>query len=210
MEILITPDDLEQMTQTEQILTLMQKTGVLRPRDLTANGIPRTQLRRMLDLGLLTSPSRGLYTLAEAEPTELQSAIEVAKRVPHGVICLLSALQFHELTTQAQFEIWLAIGESARRPKLDYPPLRIVRFSEITRKAGVEEHVLEGVTVKVTSPAKTVADCFKYRNKIGLDVALEALRDCWKKKLATMDDIHEMAQVCRVARVIRPFLESLT
>jgi predicted transcriptional regulator of viral defense system len=210
MEMLIIPDDLEHMTQTEQILTLMHTIGVLRPRDLDAKGIPRTHLRRMLASGLLASPSRGLYTLSDAEPTEQQSLIEVAKRVPHGVICLLSALQFHELTTQAPFEIWLAIGESARRPKVDYPPLRIVRFSQNSLNSGVVEHILEGIPVKVTTPAKTVADCFKYRNKIGLDVALESLRDCWKKKLATIDEIHQMAVVCRVSRVIRPYLESLT
>ena len=129
--------------------------------------------------------------------------------MPHGVVCLLSALQFHELTTQAPFEVWLAIGEKARLPKVDFPPLRVVRFSGRALEYGIEEHRIEGVVVRVNSPAKTIADCFKYRGKIGLDVALEALRDCWKKRRATMDQPWSAAEVCRVANVMRPYLESL-
>jgi predicted transcriptional regulator of viral defense system len=130
--------------------------------------------------------------------------------VPHGVVCLLSALRFHRLTTQAPFEVWLAIGEKAWRPKLDYPPLHIVRFSGPALTTGVEEHIVQGVTVRVTDPARTVVDCFKYRNKIGLDVALEALRDCWRQKKATMDQLHRAAQARRMPNVMRPYLESLT
>jgi predicted transcriptional regulator of viral defense system len=123
---------------------------------------------------------------------------------------LLSALQFHELTTQIPHEVWLAIDVRARHPKLDYPPLRIVRFSGAALSFGVEQHRIAGVPVNVYTPAKTVADCFKYRNKIGLDVALEALRDTWRQRRATMDELLEAAKVCRVARIIRPYLESLT
>ena len=126
------------------------------------------------------------------------------------MVCLLSALQFHELTTQAPFEVWLAIGEKARLPKVDYPPLRVVRFSGAALEDGIEEDRIEGVMVKVYAPAKTVADCFKYRNKIGLDVALEALRDCWAKRRATMDELWQAAKTCRVANVMRPYLESIT
>jgi predicted transcriptional regulator of viral defense system len=129
--------------------------------------------------------------------------------VPKGVVCLLSALRFHDLTTQSPFEVWLAIGEKARLPKLDNPPLRIVRFSQKTLIYGVQEHSIEGVAVRVYSPAKTVADCFRYRNKIGLDVALEALRECKRKRRATTDDIWKAAKACRVANVMRPYLESL-
>ncbi len=114
------------------------------------------------------------------------------------------------MTTQAPFEVWLAIAANARRPKVLNPPLRIVRFSGQALTEDIEEHKIQGVTVKVYSPAKTVADCFKYRNKIGLDVALEALRDCWRKRKATMDQLYRAAQICRVGRVIRPYLESLT
>jgi predicted transcriptional regulator of viral defense system len=146
---------------------------------------------------------------ADAELDRNHSLAEACKRVPHGVVCLLSALQFHELTTQAPFEVWLALGEKARLPRVEYPPLRIFRFSGPALTTGVEEHRVEGVPVKVYGPAKTVADCFKYRNKVGLDVALEALRDCWRQRRATMDEIWRAAQVCRVANVMRPYLESL-
>jgi predicted transcriptional regulator of viral defense system len=194
----------------EQVLALVRRMGVLRPRDLAGAGIPRVYLRRLYAAGLLDNPERGLYVLADAEPSVHQSLVEACKRVPHGVICLLSALQFHNLTTQAPPEVWMAIAESARCPKVRYPPLRVVRFSGAALTSDVEEHIIEGVPVKVYSPAKTVADCFKYRNKIGLDVALEALRDCWRQRKATMDELYRAAQVCRVARIIRPYLESLT
>jgi predicted transcriptional regulator of viral defense system len=126
------------------------------------------------------------------------------------VVCLLSALQFHGLTTQSPFEVWVAIANKARAPKMEYPPLRIVRFSGAALTEGVEKHRVDGVTVRVTSVAKTVADCFKYRNKIGLDVALEALREAWNAKRVSIDDLWHYAQVCRVANVMRPYLEALT
>jgi predicted transcriptional regulator of viral defense system len=147
--------------------------------------------------------------LAGASFGEQFTLAEACKRVPHGVVCLLSALQFHDLTTQAPFEVWMAISEKAWLPRVAYPPLRIVRFSGAALTSGIEEHQIEGVPVRVYCPAKTVADCFKYRNKIGLDVALEALRACWKKRRATMDDLWEAAKVCRMANVMRPYLESL-
>jgi predicted transcriptional regulator of viral defense system len=125
------------------------------------------------------------------------------------VVCLLSALRFHDLTTQAPFEVWLAIGEKAWRPRLEYPPLRIVRFSGAALSAGVEVQQIEGVTVQVYSPAKTVADCFKYRNKICLDVATEALRECRRARHCSMDDLWHYAGICRVQYVRRPYLESI-
>jgi predicted transcriptional regulator of viral defense system len=194
----------------DQVLDLARRAGVLRPRELDAEGIPREYLRRLLDDGLLERTGRGLYVVAGSKPTPNHTLAEACKRVPHGVVCLLSALQFHEMTSQAPFEVWLAIGEKARLPKVDYPPIRIARFSGKAMKFGIQEHRVEGVAVKVYGPAKTVADCFKYRNKIGLDVALEALRDCWKKRRATIDELSAAAQVCRVANVMRPYMESLT
>jgi predicted transcriptional regulator of viral defense system len=199
------------MTSPKQrVLELARRVGVLRPRDLDAEGIPREYLRRLVGEGLLDRPGRGIYVAADLELTPDHSLAEACKRVPHGVACLLSALQFHELTTQAPFEVWLAIGEKARPPRADYPPMRFVRFSGPALEFGIQEHRVEGVVAKVYCPAKTVADCFKYRNKIGLDVALEALRDCRKKRRATTDELWAAAQICRVANVMRPYLESLT
>ena len=196
-------------TKAEQLLVLAHRHGVLRPRDLSAHGIPREYLVRLHRQGLLHRPARGIYVLADAEPSEHQSLVEACKRVPQGVVCLLSALRFHHLTTQAPFEVWLAIGEKAWLPKLDYPPLHIVRFAGSALTAGVEKHALQGATIRVTDPARTVVDCFKYRNKIGLDVAIEALRDCWKQKKATMEQLYRAAQTRRMANVMRPYMESL-
>jgi predicted transcriptional regulator of viral defense system len=197
-------------TKLKEVLALIRRHGVLRPRDLATHGLPREYLIRLHRQGLVERPARGLYVLADAEPSEHQSLIEVCKRVPHGVVCLLSALRFHGLTTQAPFEVWLAIGPKAARPRLEYPPLRIVRFSGPARTVGVEKYVLQGVSVPVTNPARTIVDCFKYRHKIGLDVALEALRDGWRQEKATMDDLYRLAKTQRMANVMRPYLESLT
>jgi predicted transcriptional regulator of viral defense system len=196
-------------TKTDKILELVRKAGVLRPRDLDPYNIPRTYLSRLCAAGKLQRIGRGLYALPGSGATKHHSLAEACKRVPKGVVCLLSALRFHELTTQTPFEIWLAIGEKAWRPRLEYPPLRIVHFSQAALNAGVEEHQIEGVSVHVYSPAKTVADCFKYRNKIGLDVAIEALRECRRARRCTMDDLWHYADICRVRNVMRPYLESL-
>ncbi len=182
---------------------------MVRPRDLS--GAQGDQLYRYLRQGLVKRIARGLYVQSETEGfSQHQSMIEVAARVPSGVICLLSALRFHGLTTQAPFEVWVAIDYHARRPNIPELPVRIVRFSGTAFSAGIEPHLLSGVTVRVFSAAKTVADCFKYRNKIGLDVAIEALRDCLSQRKATVDDLWRYAAVCRVANVMRPYLETLT
>ena len=196
-------------THADKILDLVSKVGVLRPRDLDAYGIPRTYLSRLVAAGKLQRIGRGLYVLPGIDVSEHHSLAEACKRVPKGVVCLLSALRFHELTTQVPFEVWLAIAEKAWRPRLDYPPLRIVRFSSVALDSGIEEHQIEGVTIPVFTPAKTVADCFKYRNKIGLDVAIEALRECWRSRRCTMDELWKYAKVCRVQNVMRPYLESI-
>jgi len=199
-----------QIGYTEKILDLVRKIGVLRPRDLDAHGIPRIYLSRLVAAGKLHRIGRGLYVHPESDVSEHRSLAEACKRVPQGVVCLLSALRFHELTTQAPFEVWLAIGEKAWRPNVDYPPLRIVRFSSTALDSGVEKHQIEGVTIPVFTPAKTVADCFKYRNKVGLDVAIEALRECWRSQRCTMDELWRYAKICRVPNVMRPYLESIT
>lgn len=193
----------------ERLINLTRSQGLIRPCDLIPMGISRVSLTRAVRRGQLERVGRGLYGLPGREISAHGSLAEVARRVPKGVVCLLSALRFHGLTTQAPFEVWLAIENKSLAPKLDYPPLRIVRFSGIALTEGVEEHVVDGVTVRVTGVAKTVADCFKYRNKIGLDVAMEALREAWHGKRMTSDDIWRYAKVCRVANVMRPYLESL-
>jgi predicted transcriptional regulator of viral defense system len=192
----------------EKVLALARKVGVLRPRDLRAHGIPRVVLTRLHRKERLKRVGRGMYVLPEADLSEHHSLAEACKRVPHGVVCLLSALRFHGLTTQSPFEVWMAIDVKARKPNLETPPLRIVRFSGKALVYGVEEHQVEGVTVRVTSPAKTVADCFKYRNKIGLDVAVEGLRD-YRRARKSLDEVWKAAEACRVASVIRPYLEAL-
>ena len=193
----------------QRVIRLARESVAVRPKDLLAIGVPREYLKRLREEGVLEHPARGIYVLANAKPTEHQTLVEVCKRVPHGVVCLLSALQFHRLTTQIPHEVWLAIGSKTWPPKLEYPPLRIVRFSPATLDYAVEEHRVAGAVVRVYAPAKTVVDCFKFRNKIGLDVALEALRDCLKQRRATIDDLWKAAKVCRVANVMRPYLESL-
>ena len=197
-------------TAADKLIDLVRSLGLIRPRDLEPIGIPRISLTRAVRRGQLERVGRGLYGLPGRQVSEHGALAEVARRVPKGVVCLLSALRFHGLTTQAPFEVWLAIENKAITPKLDYPPLRIVRFSGAALTEGVEEHVVDDVTVRITCIAKTVADCFKYRNKIGLDVALGALREAWHEKRMTSDDLWRYAKVCRVANVMRPYLDSLS
>ena len=193
----------------QRALALVCEKGILRARDLVAAGIPRIALTRLCRSERLNRLSRGLYALPDADITENHSLAEVSKRIPHAVICLLSALRFHGLTTQAPFEVWIAIDVKARKPRVADMPLRVVRFSGLARTHGVEEHVVENVTVRLTSAAKTVADCFKYRNKIGLDVALEALRE-YRRARKSRDELWHAAGVCRVASVMRPYMEAMT
>lgn len=195
---------------SQQILRIVKKKGMLRPRDLDQYGIPRVYLSRLCERGLLQRVDRGLYVLPGVEVTEHHTLAEACKRIPNGVLCLLSALRFHQLTTQAPFEIWIALKGTTWQPRIDRPKIRFVRFSGAAFEAGIEQHTIEGVSVKVYNPAKTVADCFKYRNKIGLDVALEALRECRRERKCTNDELWEYAKVCRVAKVMRPYMEAMT
>jgi len=149
-----------------------------------------------------------MYELADASPTEHHSLAVIAKALPGGVICLLSALRFHELTTQQPSEVWVGIPVRRWPPKISATAHRVVRYSEESFKAGVRTHRIEGVPVRVFTVAKTVADCFKYRRKIGLDVALEALRDALRHRRATVDEIEHFAAICRVSKVMRPYIEA--
>ena len=159
--------------------------------------------------GKIARLSHGIYAVTGFDVSEHHSLAQAAVRVPHGVVCLLSALVFHDLTTQSPHEVWLAIGRKARLPADGYPPLHCVRFGGGSLHAGTAVHAVDSVPVRITTPAKTVADCFKYRNKLGIAVAVEALRDGWTKRRFTMDELWAMARVCRVHNVIRPYVESV-
>jgi predicted transcriptional regulator of viral defense system len=200
---------IKRQTSIEQILRLARRKGMLRPRDLASLDIPRRHLTRLTEQGILNRSGRGIYFLANADVTENHSLAEACKRVPSGVICLLSALRFHGLTTQNPWEVWMAITPASRKPRVDSPSLRIMRFSGEAFKDGVEHHRIQGVDVQIYSAAKTVVDCFKYRNKIGVDVAVEALRDAWQKRVVTAEQISHFAKVCRMTNVMRPFMDSL-
>ena len=197
----------DKTTVLDQAQHLMNRVAIARSRELERAGVSRTQIRRLLERGLIERVGRGLYQLPGAPLTERQHLAEAARRVPRGVICLLSALRFHGLTTQNPFEVWMAIDHKAWRPRVEHPPLRLFYLSGPPLQEGVEEHQVAGVTVRVFSAAKTVADCFKFRNKIGADVAVEALRDYRKMNPKRMDAVWRFAEVDRVTRVIRPYLE---
>ncbi len=198
-----------QQTIESRISALAKHHGVLRPRDVEAAGIPREYLLRLLRRGVVERTGRGLYRISDAPITEHHSLAEVAKRLPNATVCLLSALVFHGITTQVPVEVWVALPRGSRTPRLDNRKLRLVRLAGPALTEGRAEHRIEGVPVMIYSPAKTVADCFKFRNKIGLDVALEGLRECVRQRKATIAEIRRFAEICRVARVIQPYLESL-
>jgi predicted transcriptional regulator of viral defense system len=200
---------MDTVSNPARVLRLARERGLVRARDLAGNQIPRATLSRLVISGRLVQVSRGLYALPGQSRSEQHQLAEIAVRSPRVVFCLLTALRFHELTTQSPHEIWLAISNKARPPRLDYPPLRVVRFSGQALTEGVETHVVDAVTIRVYSVAKTVADCFKYRNKIGLDVALEALREAKHEKRVTNDQLWRYAKICRVANVMRPYLEGI-
>jgi predicted transcriptional regulator of viral defense system len=191
------------------VVEILNRLGIARSRDLERVGISRTQLRRLKDQGLIERVGRGLYSRVGAVLTERHGLAEAARRVPRGTVCLLSALRFHGLTTQNPFEVWLAIDRKAWRPRAAHPPLRLVYLSGAALREGVEEHNVGGVPVRVFSAAKTVADCFKFRNKIGTDVAVEALRDYRRLHTKRLEAVWRFAEVDRVTKVLRPYLEAV-
>lgn len=197
------------VTKKQKALELAREAGVVRPRDVEEFGITREHLRRLVERGLLVRTGRGLYIPADTTLTEHHALVEAARRVPQGIVCLLSALRFHDLTTQEPHEIWLALPLRAHQPKVDYPPVQTVRMNEATLSGGVETHLVEGVPVRVFAVAKTIADCFKYRSTVGQEVALEALREGWRERRFTMDELWRFARLCRVANVMRPYIESV-
>jgi predicted transcriptional regulator of viral defense system len=190
-------------------LRAIRRLGVARPRDLARYGIHRAQLARLVESGVVERLARGVYVLKGHEFSADVAAAIVATRVPTAVSCLLTALRLHNLTTQQPHEVWIALPVKARRPQLDYPRLRVARFSGAALTEGIERRRIEGVEVRLYSAAKTVADCFKYRNKIGIDVAVEALRDYSRRHRGGANALAHFARICRVTRVMQPYLDSL-
>ena len=196
-------------TNRERTLRLARRARGVTPRELADQGIHRQVLTRLVADGQIERVARGVYRLPEQPITETHGLALAVAAVPQGVICLLSALQYHGIGTQLPSDVWMALDRRAWRPRLAYPPLRIVRYTGESLTAGVETHRMEGRPVKVYGLAKTIADCFKYRNKIGLDVTLVALREGWQARRFTMDELDRYAAICRVQRVMRPYLEAL-
>ena len=196
-------------THAQRILSLARQKGLLRASDLDAIEAPRVVLTRLIEGGLLERVSRGLYRLPSHPGSEHEGLATIATKAPQAVFCLLTALQFHELTTQLPRQVWIAMPRGSHVPRVDYPPIKMVQMTGAVYTAGIEEHLRDGVTLRVYSAAKTVADCFKHRNKIGLDVALEALKDARAERMASADDLWRYAKVCRVANVMRPYLEAI-
>jgi predicted transcriptional regulator of viral defense system len=196
-------------SRVPQVVALTRRKGLLRPRDLEELRIPRQYLRMALEQGLVEKVARGLYQVPGDRSSQYASLAEVCKRVPAGVICLISALEFHGLTTQIAHFVYLAIPEKAHAPHFEAREVRIFRFSSKALAEGVEKHDIDGVEVRVYSAAKTVADCFKYRNRTGLDLAIEALRDCLRERKATVEELVRYGRICRVERVMRPYMEAM-
>lgn len=197
------------MNRTDQILEMAKEKGIVSAKDVTKAGISRSYLPRLCKEGLLVRSMPGLYMLPDAPLTEHINLIQIAKKIPEAVVCLISALSFYEITTQLPSEIWIAIPRNSSRPQIKYPPLNLTFLSKVPYSFGIEEHNINGVTVKVYSLAKTVADCFKFRSKVGLDVAIEAMKEALSARKVTVDELVQAARINRVFQVMRPYLEAI-
>ncbi len=195
--------------QKARAFELLRGRGMLRPRDFAAEGIGPETLARLVRDEAIVRLARGLYQLPTAPTHAGHTLAEAAALVPNGVVCLISALQFHELTLQVPSAVWIAIGRKAWRPRIDYPPIRFVRFAEPGLVDGVKRHRIEGVQVPVTTPARSVVDCFRYRNKIGLDVALESLREGLRRRRFKPDDLWRFAAKMRTWSVMQSYVEAM-
>jgi predicted transcriptional regulator of viral defense system len=191
------------------ILTLVKEAGIARNSDLVAQGIHPQQLRSLVQTGELVRIGRGLYSLPLADFTEFQSYAEACTRFPRGTICLLSALRFHELTTQNPFQVWMAFNNRWGTPSDESIALHRINMSGQSLSEGIDTHLVAGIPIRVYNVPKTIADCFKYRSSIGLDVALEALKDAWSSKKLDLNLLAHYAQICRVQKVLQPYLEML-
>ena len=194
--------------QRDTVLCVCRQRGLVRMRDLRSAGVGPETVARLVREGIVAHVARGLYQLADAVPDPRRSLAEASARVPKGVICLTSALQFHELTLQMPSVVWMAIDRTGWKPKVEYPPVRFVRFSGHTLAAGVKRHLIEGIEVPIFDSAKSIVDCFRYRNKIGLDIALEGLREGLRSGRVTPDQLWDFAHMARVWSVMRPYVEA--
>ena len=199
------------MTQSarQKLLRLFRNEGLVRSREVERGGLPRWMLYELVKAGTVSRMGRGLYSLTNSKPTENHSYAEAIKRAPSGVLCLLSALRFHGLTMENPVEVWVAVPHGSWRSRSSGIKMRTVQLSDKGLTVGVERYRIEGVTVPVTNVARTITDCFKFRNKIGTDVALEALREAWRKKLFTMDELWGYIRILRMSRVMMPYLEAI-
>ncbi len=193
----------------EHVGAIVQERKLVRSKELKDMSLSRAHLWNLAKAGKIERVGHGLYRAKNSPISAHETLLEIAKRVPSGVLCLSSALRYHELTTENPFEVWLAIERGAWTPKIDFPPLRVIHFSKAAFEFGVETHSVDGGSLRVYSPAKTVADCFKFRSRIGMETAIEALRAAYKEKKFSMDELWRAAKVCRVVNVIRPYMESL-
>lgn len=196
-------------TDRDHLIRMATHREAITAEEVARVGIHSQQLSRLVAEGRFERLARGLYRLKERPPGQFIGLALASLAAPRGIVCLVSALSFHEVGTQVPHEIWIALDRRTRVPALQWPRLRVVRFGGESMTAGIERHRLEGVGVPIFGVAKTVADCFKYRNKVGLDVALEALREGWRAKRFTMEEIGRYARICRVEKVMRPYLEAL-
>jgi len=196
-------------TQTARILDLARRQPLLSAADLRSRNWSPQLLLKLHGTGQLQRVSRGLYSLPNSEIGEHQSIVEVCRRVPKAVICLLSALQLHEVGTQLPHQVWIALPEATQTPRIDYPSMRITRLRGEAYSEGIETLVEHGSTIRVYSLSKTITDCFKFRNKVGLDVALEALKEAWRQRKLNIDEVTRYARINRVAKVMQPYLEAV-
>lgn len=196
------------ISQRDTALRLLGKRGIMRLSELKAAGVHYQTLSRMAEDGSVLRVGRGLYQLPEADYSLAHSLAEVAKAVPKGVICLISALQFHELTLQMPPRIWVAIGRKDRMPRIGYPPVRVIQFGERAMSVGIERHVIDKVETRIFDPAKTIVDCFRYRKEVGIDIALEGLRNGIRKRKAHPDRIAVYAKDLRIWTILRPYLDA--
>jgi predicted transcriptional regulator of viral defense system len=197
------------LSVTDKILEISSLQGLIRSNDMVKLGATRALITRLVKKGQLEKVARGIYMKADRVPSDLDNLVEVSLKVPKSIFCLLTALSLHEVTTEMPHEAWIGLEYGGKKPQFDFPPVRIIKFSGEAFSYGVETKIITGVSVRLTSVAKTVADCFKYRNKIGLDVAIEALKDGWRKKLFTIDELNKAAQINRVRNVMRPYIETV-